>query len=75
MLTGLVEQIQSKDKFPTVSDSQSNSSCLEASVKDLPFKVFDPEYIAIATASPHVFYVPSGSHVKNLKDHEAKKNS
>jgi putative tricarboxylic transport membrane protein len=56
------------DGYTVFADSQSSCSLLEVSAKDLPFKVLDRSFIALMTASPHVFYVPATSPIKNLKD-------
>ncbi|RPJ07783.1 MAG: cupin domain-containing protein [Deltaproteobacteria bacterium] len=72
-----LEVHQSKpDGYTVFSDSQSSCSLLEAAVKDLPFKVLDRTFIALSTASPHIFYANAASPIKNLKDVEAevKKN-
>jgi tripartite-type tricarboxylate transporter receptor subunit TctC len=59
------------DGYTIFSDSQSASSLLEVAMKDLPVKVLDRTFIALTTASPHVFWVPSTSPIKNIKDLEA----
>jgi tripartite-type tricarboxylate transporter receptor subunit TctC len=59
------------DGYTVLADSQSSCSFLEISTKDLPFRVLDRTFTAISTSSPHVFYVPSSSPVKNMKDLEA----
>ena len=72
-----LEVHQSKpDGYTVFSDSQSSCSLLDVAVKDLPFKVLDRTFIALTTASPHIFYVNAASPIKNLKDVEAevKKN-
>jgi tripartite-type tricarboxylate transporter receptor subunit TctC len=67
-----LEVYQAKpDGYTMFSDSQSSCSLLELAVKDLPIKVLDRTFIAFTTASPSVFWVPSSSPVKNLKDLEA----
>jgi tripartite-type tricarboxylate transporter receptor subunit TctC len=59
------------DGYTVMADAQSGSMLLEIASKDLPFKVLDRTFIAVVVVCPHVFYVPSASPVKNLKELEA----
>lgn len=59
------------DGYTVLGDGQQSSSLMEISIRDLPFKVLDRTFIAAMASSPHVFYVPSTSLVKSLKDLEA----
>jgi tripartite-type tricarboxylate transporter receptor subunit TctC len=59
------------DGYTVLGDGQQSSSLMEISIRDLPFKVLDRTFIAAMASSPHVFYVPSSSPFKNLKDVEA----
>jgi tripartite-type tricarboxylate transporter receptor subunit TctC len=59
------------DGYTLLADSQSSCSFLEVSTPNLPFKVLDRTFVAIATASPHVMYVPASFPANNLKELEA----
>jgi tripartite-type tricarboxylate transporter receptor subunit TctC len=67
-----LELYQAKpDGYTVLADSHSGVCLLEIGMKDLPFKVLDRTYIAVLATSPHVYYVPASSAMKNLKDVEA----
>ena len=59
------------DGYTMFSDSQSSCSLLEVAIRDLPFKVLDRTFIALMTASPHLFIVNTASPFKSLKDIES----
>lgn len=54
------------DGYTIFIDNQPASSMLEVVVKDLPFKVTDRTFMAMATLSPMVIIVPSTSPWKTL---------
>ena len=59
------------DGYTVMFDSFTSQCVLEIAMKDLPFKVLDKTFIAVTTSAPMVFYVPSTSPMKSLKDVEA----
>jgi tripartite-type tricarboxylate transporter receptor subunit TctC len=68
---GNIELYNSKpDGYTVMADCNSSSSLLEAGMRDRPFKVMDRTFIAIIAISQNVFYVPSTSHIKSMKDLE-----
>jgi tripartite-type tricarboxylate transporter receptor subunit TctC len=64
------------DGYTLMIDCQSSCSMLEAASRNLPFKVMDRTFIAMVSASPIVFIVPSASPIKSIKDlaEEAKRS-
>lgn len=59
------------DGYTLMADCNSSSSLLEAGMKDRPFKIMDRTFIAIIAISQNVFYVPSSSPIKTMKELEA----
>jgi tripartite-type tricarboxylate transporter receptor subunit TctC len=59
------------DGYTILSDAPLGDTMLEITIKDLPFKVLDRTFIASVVRTPYVFYVPSTSPSKSLKDVEA----
>ena len=71
-IPGNIELYNSKpDGYTVMADCNSSSSLLEAGARDKPFKVMDRTFIAIIAISQNVFYVPSSSPIKTMKDLEA----
>ena len=71
-IPGNIELYNSKpDGYTVMADCNSSSSLLEAGARDKPFKVMDRTFIAIIAISQNVFYVPSNSPIKTMKDLEA----
>ncbi len=67
------------DGYTMLQDGSSSASMLAvatAESKDLPFEIMNRTFVAIHSANPFVFFVPSTSPFKTLKDFigEAKKN-
>lgn len=58
------------DGYTLMADCNSSSSLLEAGMSGRPFKVMDRTFIAIIAISQNVFYVPSTSPIKSMKDLE-----
>lgn len=56
------------DGYTLLADSQSSCSFLEISTPNLPFKVLDRTFLALATASPHVIFVSASFPARNLKE-------
>lgn len=64
------------DGYTLLADSNPTATALPVAVKDLPFKIMDRTFIAMATITPMVVIVPPGSPSKNMKEleTEAKKS-
>jgi tripartite-type tricarboxylate transporter receptor subunit TctC len=57
--------------YTMLIESTPSSTYLPFVVKNLPFKVMDRTFVAIATSSPQILGVPYGSPLSSIKDVEA----
>jgi tripartite-type tricarboxylate transporter receptor subunit TctC len=76
-IPGTLEVYQaSPDGYTMLGDGNPTTSIMSVIQKDLPFKIMDRSFIAVATISIGIFCVPSSSPFKSIKDVEieAKKN-
>jgi tripartite-type tricarboxylate transporter receptor subunit TctC len=58
------------DGYTLLGDSNPSSSMLPIVVRNLPFKIMDRTFIAIAAVTPMIIIVPSSSPIKSLKELE-----